>query len=37
MKEWVAVGTGRVNWVGLAKEVFEFVKRGKPRVGALED
>jgi len=37
MKEWVAVGTGRVNWVGLAKEAYEFVKRGKPRVGALED
>lgn len=29
MKEWVAVGTARVNWVELAKEAYHFVKRGK--------
>lgn len=27
MKEWVAVGAGRANWVELAKEAYRFVKR----------
>lgn len=30
MKEWVAIGAGRANWVELAKEAYHFVKRGKP-------
>ena len=29
MKEWVAVGTGTVNWVELAKEAYQFVNQGK--------
>ena len=29
MKEWVAVGAGRANWVELAKEAYQFVKRSK--------
>jgi hypothetical protein len=28
MKEWVAVGAGRVNWVDLATEAYRFVKGG---------
>jgi hypothetical protein len=27
MKEWVAVGAGRANWVELAKEAHRFVRR----------
>lgn len=30
MKEWVAVGAGKANWVELAKEAYDFVRRGKP-------
>jgi hypothetical protein len=30
MKEWVAVGAGRANWVELAKEAYHFVKGGNP-------
>jgi hypothetical protein len=26
MKEWLVVGTGKANWVELAKEAYEFVK-----------
>ena len=29
MKEWVAVESGKSSWVPLAKEAYEFVKRGK--------
>jgi len=29
MKEWVAVGDGRVNWIELAREAYRFVQRGK--------
>jgi hypothetical protein len=28
MKEWVGVGVGRAPWVALAKEAYQFVKRG---------
>ncbi len=28
MKEWVVVGAGRAPWVELAKEAYQFVKRG---------
>jgi len=28
MKEWVAVGGARERWIELAKEAYEFVKRG---------
>ena len=31
MKEWVAIEPGNANWVELAKQAYEFVKRGKPR------
>jgi hypothetical protein len=27
MKEWLAVGDRKANWVGLAREAYEFVKR----------
>lgn len=30
MKEWVAVGAGKASWVELAKEAYDFVKRGNP-------
>jgi hypothetical protein len=30
MKEWVAVGSDKASWVGLAKEAYRFVKIGKP-------
>jgi len=30
MKEWVAVGAGRAQWVELAREAHRFVKGGKP-------
>ena len=26
MKEWLVAGTGRANWVELAKEAYQFVK-----------
>ncbi len=29
MKEWVVVEAGRANWVELAREACNFVKRGK--------
>ena len=29
MKEWVAVESGKSSWVQLAKEAYEFVRRGK--------
>lgn len=28
MKEWLVVGPERANWIGLAKEACDFVKRG---------
>ena len=28
MKEWVALGDGKRDWVELAREAYEFVKRG---------
>ncbi len=28
MKEWVVVAMRRANWVALAKEAYQFVKRG---------
>jgi len=30
MKEWVAVGAGKVPWVELAREAYRFVKSGTP-------
>ncbi len=30
MKEWVALGSDEANWAGLAKEAYDFVKRGNP-------
>lgn len=30
MKEWVVVGAGRAPWVELAKEAYQFVRRGTP-------
>ncbi len=27
MKEWIAIKSGKVSWVKLAKEAYEFVKR----------
>jgi hypothetical protein len=30
MKEWLAVGCGKANWVELAREAYHFVKRGSP-------
>ena len=30
MKEWVVLGTGSANWVDLAREACDFVKRGRP-------
>ena len=29
MKEWFVVGDGKADWVELAKEAYDFVKRGK--------
>lgn len=29
MKEWAAFETGEPEWVGLAREAYDFVKRGK--------
>src|SRR5689334_1765689 len=29
MKEWVQMESGKAEWLGLAKEAYEFVKRGK--------
>jgi hypothetical protein len=26
MKEWIAIDPGRADWVGLAREAYEFVK-----------
>jgi hypothetical protein len=26
MKEWIAVGTGKANWIELASEAYDFVK-----------
>jgi hypothetical protein len=28
MKEWIAVGAGRADWIALAKEAYRFVRRG---------
>ena len=28
MKEWVAVGAGRADWIALAKEAYRFVRHG---------
>lgn len=28
MKEWIVVWAGKADWVALAKEAYEFVKRG---------
>lgn len=30
MKEWFVVGAGKADWVELAKEAYDFVKRPKP-------
>ncbi len=30
MKEWLVVQSERANWIGLAKEACDFVKRGTP-------
>ncbi len=30
MKEWLVVQSERANWIGLAKEACDFVKRGMP-------
>ena len=30
MKEWVAVGVEKDAWVSLAREAYNFVKRGSP-------
>jgi len=29
MKEWVVVRAARASWIDLAKEAYDFVKRGK--------
>lgn len=29
MKEWVVVGAGCAPWVDLAREAYDFVKRGR--------
>ena len=29
MKEWIAIKSGKASWIKLAKEAYEFVKRGK--------
>jgi hypothetical protein len=29
MKEWIAVGTGRADWIALAKEAYRFVREGR--------
>jgi hypothetical protein len=29
MKEWIVVGSGKADWVELAKEAYEFVKQIK--------
>jgi hypothetical protein len=34
MKEWFALGTGRVNWVELAKEAYQFVKQAGGNKGS---
>jgi TfoX/Sxy family transcriptional regulator of competence genes len=28
MKEWIAIGSGRADWVALAKEAYRFARRG---------
>jgi hypothetical protein len=28
MKEWIAVGAGRADWIALAKEAYRFARRG---------
>jgi hypothetical protein len=30
MKEWIAMESETSNWVELASEAYDFVKRGKP-------
>ena len=30
MREWIAVGTGKADWVELAREACDFVKRARP-------
>ena len=30
MREWVAVGLEKDAWVPLAREAYDFVKRGRP-------
>ena len=29
MKEWIVIGADRANWIELAREAYDFVKRGK--------
>jgi hypothetical protein len=31
MKEWIAVGPGRADWIALAKEAYRFVRQRAPR------
>ena len=28
MKEWIAIGAGKANWIELAREAYQFVKQG---------
>ncbi len=30
MKEWIVVGAGKADWIELAKEAYDFMKRDKP-------
>lgn len=29
MKEWIAIGESGADWIALAREAYDFVKRGK--------
>jgi hypothetical protein len=31
MKEWISMSAGKAEWVELAREACEFVRKGKPR------
>ena len=30
MKEWIVVWAGKVDWIELAKDAYQFVKQGNP-------